>query len=174
MEVGITETREKTRRWYDPADILALDATYNLIYGERGNGKTFSICHLILDAYLSEGLPSAYVRRLDEMIKQGNLETLFSDPEHIKFIEEKSEGKWNFVKYQFHGFYLQKRDPNNNVLLAKDSKPFCRTYALSTSETTKGADRRPTPPEVLDCRPCGRVSAGPGPRARRRRRLRRA
>ena len=141
MEVGITETREKTRRWYDPADILALDATYNLIYGERGNGKTFSICHLILDAYLSEGLPSAYVRRLDEMIKQGNLETLFSDPEHIKFIEEKSEGKWNFVKYQFHGFYLQKRDPNNNILLAKDTRPFCRTYALSTSETTKGADR---------------------------------
>ena len=64
---------ELQRRWYDPSDILALDATYNLIYGERGNGKTFAICHLILKAYFEEGLPSAYVRRLDEMIKQGNI-----------------------------------------------------------------------------------------------------
>lgn len=141
MQSGTTENVKLDRRWYDPSDILALDATYNLIYGERGNGKTFSICHLILDAYLSEGLPSAYVRRLDEMIKQGNLETLFSAPEHLKFIEEKTEGKYNFVKYQFHGFYLQKRDPVTNALLAKDPTPFCRTYALSTSETTKGADR---------------------------------
>ena len=139
MAKDTTETIATDRRWYDPADILALDATYNLIYGERGNGKTFSICRLIIDAYLDEDLPSAYVRRLDEMIKQGNLETLFAP--HIPHIEEKTDGKWNFVKYQFHGFWLQKRDPNTGVLLEKDKNPFCRTYALSTSETTKGADR---------------------------------
>lgn len=134
-----TETIATDRRWYDPADILALDATYNLIYGERGNGKTYSICRLIIDAYLDEDLPSAYIRRLDEMIKQGNLETLFTP--HIPYITEKTGGKWNFIKYQFHGFWLQKRDPNTGVLLEKDKQPFCRTYALSTSETTKGADR---------------------------------
>lgn len=141
MAAEITEARETTRRWYDVSDILALDATYNLIYGERGNGKTFAVCRLILQAYFDEGLPSAYVRRLEEMVKQGNLETLFSDPNHIKYIEERSEGKYNYVKYQFHGFYLQKRDPITGALLAKDQQPFCRTYALSTSETTKGADR---------------------------------
>lgn len=137
----ITEKLEPERRWYDPSDILALDATYNLIYGERGNGKTFAICRLILKAYFDEGLPSAYIRRLEEMVKQGNLETLFSDPNHLKYIEERSEGKYNFVKYQFHGFYLQKRDPITGALLAKDQQPFCRTYAISTNETTKGADR---------------------------------
>lgn len=139
MSKDTTETISTDRRWYDLSDILALDATYNLIYGERGNGKTYSICRLIIDAYLDVDLPSAYVRRLDEMIKQGNLETLFAP--HIPHIEEKTEGKWNFVKYQFHGFWLQKRDPNTGVLLEKDKQPFCRTYALSTSETTKGADR---------------------------------
>lgn len=139
MAKDTTETISTDRRWYDPADILALDATYNLIYGERGNGKTYSICRLIVDAYIDEDLPSAYIRRLDEMIKQGNLETLFNP--HVPYITEKTGGKWNFVKYQFHGFWLQKRDPNTGVLLEKDKKPFCRTYALSTSETTKGADR---------------------------------
>lgn len=141
MAKDTTETVATDRRWYDPDDILALDATYNLIYGERGNGKTFAICHLILEAYFDEDLPSAYVRRLDEMIKASNIETLFNDEHHIQYIIEKSEGKYNFVKYQFHGFYLQKRDPNTGVLLEKDQKPFCRTYALSTAETIKGADR---------------------------------
>lgn len=141
MAKDTTETVSTDRRWYDPADILALDATYNLIYGERGNGKTFAICHLILEAYFDENLPSAYVRRLDEMIKVSNIETLFNDEHHIQYIIEKSEGKYNFVKYQFHGFWLQKRDPITGVLLEKDKQPFCRTYALSTSETTKGADR---------------------------------
>lgn len=136
-----TEHVVQSRRWYDPADILALDATYNLIYGERGNGKTFSICHLILQAYFDEGLPSAYIRRLDEMIKQGNIETLFSDENHLKYIEEKSEGKYNFVSYRNHAFTLQCRNINTGAVIRRDTKPFCRTYALSTAETTKGADR---------------------------------
>ena len=98
MQSGTTENVKLDRRSYDPSDILALDATYNLIYGERGNGKTFSICHLILDAYLSEGLPSAYVRRLDEMIKQGNLETLFSAPEHLFCIHPPHNSKFEMYK----------------------------------------------------------------------------
>ena len=141
MGTEITETLEDQRRFYDPADILALDATYNLIYGERGNGKTFAVCHLILKAYFEEHLPSAYIRRLDEMIKQGNIEKLFSDPHHLKYIEEMSGGEWNYVKYQFHGFYLQKRDPISHALIKRDVEPFCRTYAISTEETAKGADR---------------------------------
>lgn len=137
----ITDKVESSRRWYSLDDILALDATYNIIYGERGNGKTFAVCHKILEAYFDEGLPSAYIRRLDEMIKQGNLETLFSDPNHIKYIEERSGGKYNSVRYFQHAFVLQKRDPDTNALLERDKQPFCRTYALSTCETIKGADR---------------------------------
>lgn len=141
MITDITPTIEETRRFYSPDDILALDCTYNIIYGERGNGKTFALCHLILKAYFEEGLPSAYIRRLDEMIKQGNLETLFSDPHHIEYIEKMSNGKYNSVKYFQHAFTLQKRDPENNALLERDKQPFCRTYSISTAETTKGADR---------------------------------
>lgn len=141
MKGDTTETKDIKRRWYDPSDILALDATYNIIYGERGNGKTFAICHLILQAYIEEQLPSAYIRRLDEMIKQGNIETLFSDPEHLKYIEERSEGAYNYVSYRNHAFTLQLRDPESGTLLKRDKQPFCRTYAISTNETTKGADR---------------------------------
>ena len=73
MIADITPTVQEGRRYYDVSEILALGATYNIIFGERGNGKTFAVCRLIVDAYLDEQLPSAYIRRLDEMIKQENL-----------------------------------------------------------------------------------------------------
>lgn len=139
MTADTTPTVQEGRRYYDPSEILALGATYNVIYGERGNGKTFSICRLIVDAYLDEQLPSAYIRRLDEMIKQGNLETLF-DP-HCEYIEQKTNGKWNYIQYRNHSFTLQKRNPETNALIERDKQPFCRTYAISTNETTKGPDR---------------------------------
>ena len=74
--------------YYDISAIDALDAVYNLIYGKRSNGKTFAVCRKIIDAYLDEGLPSAYLRRRDEMIKPKNLEMLFSP--HIPYIIEKT------------------------------------------------------------------------------------
>lgn len=117
---------------------MSKDKKYNFIYGERSSGKTEIMYRLIIDDYIDEDLPSAYILRHDEMIKQGNFETLFNP--HISYIIEKTGGKWNFVKYQFHAFWLQKRDPNTGVLLEKDKKPFCRTYTLSTPETTKSID----------------------------------
>lgn len=139
MTADTTPTVQEGRRYYDPSEILALGATYNIIFGERGNGKTFSVCRLIIDAYLDEQLPSAYIRRLDEMIKQGNLETLFEP--HREYIEQKTGGRWNYIQYRNHAFTLQKRDPESNALIERDKQPFCRTYAISTNETTKGPDR---------------------------------
>lgn len=123
-------------QYYDISGIDALDAVYNLIYGKRSNGKTFAVCRKIIDAYLDEDLPSAYLRRLDEMIKPKNLSELF-DP-HIPYIIEKTEGKYNSILYRSNGFYLCCYD--GDIKISQDKKPFCRTYAINTAETTKGQD----------------------------------
>ena len=122
--------------YYSSKGIDALDATYNLIYGKRSNGKTFAICRKILDAYFDEDLPSAYIRRLDEMIKPKNLEALFNP--HLDYIIEKTEGQYNAIQYRSNGFYLCCYD--GDLKIAQDKKPFCRTYAINTAETTKGQD----------------------------------
>jgi len=125
--------------YYDSSSIDALDATYNLIYGQRSNGKTFRICRKILDAYLDpdKKLPSAYIRRLDEMIKPSNMQTLFNP--HIEYIKEASNGKYNAVFYRSHAFYLCTYNEDGQKIL-QDHEPFCRTYAVNTAETTKGQD----------------------------------
>lgn len=122
--------------FYDISGIDAQDAVYNLIYGKRSNGKTFAVCRKIIDAYLDEGKPSAYIRRLDEMIKPKNIERLFNP--HLEYIKEKTEGKYNSIFYRSNSFYLCCYE--DDLKIAQDKEPFCRTYAINTAETTKGQD----------------------------------
>lgn len=123
-------------QYYNYDKIDALNATYNLIYGQRGNGKTYGACRKIIKSYVKEGKPSAYIRRLDEMIKPMNIQSLF-DPQ-LPFIEKITENEYNSVIYRSHGYYLAQFQ--DGVKIKQDNKPFCRTYAINTTETTKGQD----------------------------------
>lgn len=95
----------------------------------------------IADAYLDEGLPSAYLRRLDEQIKPTYISFLF-DP-LSKYIETKTGGKWNGFEYRIRAFYLvrmEQQEDGTVKRIAKDSKPLCRVYSISGHDTSKGAD----------------------------------
>lgn len=133
-------------KYYDIEPIDSLDATYNLIYGPRGNGKTWKLCRKIVDAYLDEQLPSAYLRRLDEMLKPKNIQELFSP--HADYIRERTDGKYNAVFYRSNAFFLC--NYTDGVKIGQDTKPFCRTYAINTAETTKGQDAGPVKYVVYD------------------------
>lgn len=127
--------------YYSYHNIDKLDATYNLIIGQRSNGKTFGWCRKAIDAYIDDSLPSAYIRRLDEQIRPTNISNLFSP--HSDYIKERTNGKYNAVVYRLHAFYLaryEKTVTGGEKKVAQDQNPFCRTYAINTAETTKGAD----------------------------------
>ena len=127
--------------YYDYTAIMAIPAIYRVIIGQRSNGKTYGWAKMAMDHYLDDGLPSAYVRRMDEMIKPKNIGNLF-DPQ-IDYIREKTNGDYNSIEYRANGWYLTRVEQNSAgawVRVAKDVRPFCRSYAISTMETTKGAD----------------------------------
>lgn len=127
--------------YYDYSAIMDVDAIYRVIIGQRSNGKTYGWARQCLKHYFDDGLPSAYIRRMDEMIKPKNIQSLF-DP-HLDFIAEATNGNYNGVEYRTNGWYLIRRERNAAGAwerVAKDLQPFCRSYAISTIETTKGAD----------------------------------
>ncbi len=133
---------EKNTRYYDGTDIMAIDAVYRMIIGQRTNGKTYFWCKQAIEHYFSDGLPSAYVRRLDEQLKPKLLQTLF-DPQ-IDLIKELSGGDYNAVTYRGNAFYLIRREQTargKREIVARDPKPFCMTFAVNTWENAKGADR---------------------------------
>lgn len=133
---------DEESRFYSFNKIMKIPAAYRIIIGKRSNGKTYGWGRMCVDHYIDDGLPSAYIRRLDTQITTGNIETLFNP--HIKHIEKKTEGKWNGVVYRSSAFYFCRYAENkagNLVKTAQDTTPFCRCFAINTWETTKGADR---------------------------------
>lgn len=125
------------QKYYNLKQILKYKALYNVIIGQRSNGKTFSVLRLVLDGFIDTGTPSAYIRRLDSEIKKSEVEHLL-DP-HREYIEKRTKGKYNDFVYKSKVFYLCKRDENGDILATSDPVLYC--FALSLSTKSKGQDR---------------------------------
>lgn len=127
--------------FYSYADIDKLDAVYNLVIGQRSNGKTYGMLKKILDGYIDDKIPSAYVRREKEEIVKGNVGFIFDVLSG--YISERTKDKYNGITYISHAWYLCKfatDQSGEEKKIAQDRTPFCRAYAISTADKTKGAD----------------------------------
>lgn len=121
--------------YYSLKRIHKYDAVYNVVIGQRSNGKTFAWKELCLDNYVRSGEKGAYIRRFDEEIKPANLSQLFE----VHDIETITKGQYNSTTYKTKSFYLCWKE--DGKIVAIDDEPFCNCYALNTWETAKGADR---------------------------------
>lgn len=125
--------------YYSLDNILKENALYNIIYGQRANGKTYSVVHLMIKHYCETGVPSAYIRRLDSELVTWELETL-AQP-HKEFISEWTNDKYNTILYKKRRFYLAHFDKETCEYDLIDNEPCIYCYALSMSQKAKGADR---------------------------------
>lgn len=124
-------------KYYSLSNILKKKALYNIIFGQRSNGKTYSVIDLMLKTFLKDGYPSAYIRRLDSEIIPAEIFRLLSP--HIDTIKKYSHGKYNDYIYKSRVFYLVERDPNGEIINISEPCIYC--FALSMSSKAKGADR---------------------------------
>lgn len=125
----------ESNEYYSLTRIHKYKAVYNVIIGQRSNGKTYAWKELCIDNYLKNGTKGAYIRRFDEEIKPKNLGQLFD----VHEIYERSDHKWNAFTYKSGSFYMCNKDEGS--VLNCDTEPFCNCYALNTWETSKGADK---------------------------------
>lgn len=123
--------------YYSLKNILKVNAPYNMIIGERSNGKTFSVVRYAIDTYLDKGLCFAYMRRLKDSFTGRKLAKLFRP--HQSYISQRTDGEYNDVYYYSREFYFCKRNEKGEIEY-KAPLPFGYGCALSTWETDKGAD----------------------------------
>ena len=69
--------KEKIKYW-SIYPILSKDAQYNVIFGERSNGKTYGTLEYCIDQYFKDGSEFAYIRRWDEDLVGKKGESLFN------------------------------------------------------------------------------------------------
>ena len=122
--------------YYNTQKIDKKNATYNVIFGERSNGKTYALLLKSIKAYFKNGSQFAYVRRWKEDITGRRAQRLFSGVNDNQEISKLSHGKFTGVHYWAGKFYLCNYDENGKVIYG-DNDVIGFTFALSDGEHDK-------------------------------------
>lgn len=125
----------KKPRFYSLRAILSKNAQYNVIIGERSNGKTYACLEYGIKEYFRTGNQMAIVRRFREDFTGRRGATMFDALVANGVIEKASKGAWDSIYYFSSRWYLCKHDEKGNRI--KDENPFCYGFSLSQAEHDK-------------------------------------
>lgn len=135
------EKKEKPKekmKFYSLKNILSKNADYNIIFGERSNGKTYAALEYGIKRFVESGYTeqTAILRRWKEDLKGKRAETLYKSLEANGRIAELTGGKFTEV-YYFNGkWYLSNYDSEIQKHVPY-TKPLAFSFALSEMEHDK-------------------------------------
>ena len=124
--------------FYRLDNILSHNADYNMIYGERSNGKTTAVLEYALDDHIKSNYVHqlAIVRRWEEDFKGKNGQQMFENIVHLGWVEKKTRGLYNSIYYYSQRWYLAKYDDMGNKV-AQAEAPFAMGFAITSEEHYK-------------------------------------
>lgn len=122
--------------YYNTDKIDVKKATYNVIFGERSNGKTYALLHKVVKHYIQKGAQFAYVRRWKEDITGRRAARLFSGLNDNDVVNELTNGEFTGVHYWAGKFYLCRYDDAGKAIYS-DADIIGYTFSLSDGEHDK-------------------------------------
>lgn len=125
-------------KYYSLTNILSHKADYNMIYGERSNGKTTAVLRYALEDYIKSGYVNqlAIVRRWEEDYKGKNGQQMFDSIIKLGWVEMLTKGDYNSIYYYSQRWYLCKYDETGEKL-AQTPEPFALGFAITSEEHYK-------------------------------------
>ncbi len=123
-------------KYYNCAKIDKCKATYNVIFGERSNGKTYRMLLKGLENYFKDGSQLGYVRRWKEDITGRRASRLYSGINENGVVKHLSKGEFDGVHYYAGKFYLCNYNEAGKAIYS-DSHVIAFTFALSDGEHDK-------------------------------------
>ena len=136
--MSLLKRKKHTPKYYSLDNILSKNADYNIIFGERSNGKTYAALKYGIERYIKTGEQMAYIRRWREDLRGKRAENLFANHVANGLIEELTDGKFNEVFYLSNKWFLSYYDKDKNKRYP-DSTPFCFGFCLSEQEHEKSS-----------------------------------
>lgn len=123
-------------KYYSLKNILEKHARYNVIFGERSNGKTYAVLEYGIRQYVENHKQMAIVRRYDLDFQGKRGATMFDNLVTQGKIIEMTGGQWSGVTYYSGRWYLSRRDEDlgKNVL---DETPLAYAFSLASMEHDK-------------------------------------
>ena len=119
---------------YNLDKIDSIGADYNIIYGERSNGKSYQVKHKkAIEKYLKTGKRFILLRRWKEEITTEKIEQYFQDVD----VEKLTSGKYNTIVYYRKTLYLGNYDIEDGKTTRGEKIGY--VIALSTEQNYAGA-----------------------------------
>ena len=124
------------KKYYSLDKILEANAQWDMIIGERSNGKSHAVKeYVIKNVYNGKGT-FVFLRRLDSDVKTSNVNSYFCDID----IGKLTNGRWNGVKYWQGRFYFIKSEydfETDKVNEEKSPEAIGYAMALNVAERYK-------------------------------------
>lgn len=110
------------------------NSIYNVIFGERSNGKTYSVLKYGLERYVKHGEQLAIVRRwADDLVGKRGL-TLYDNLVANHEVSRLTGGEWTGIYYYASRWYLCRYEGDKRV---NSDTPIAYGFSLSTMEHDK-------------------------------------
>lgn len=114
--------------------ILSHKAQYNVIVGERSNGKTFAALEYGIQQYAAYGKQTAIVRRWTEDISGKRGSTMFDGLVAADVVKRETKGEWTGVYYYASKWYFCRYEDDKRI---QSEEPFAYGFAISAMEHDK-------------------------------------
>lgn len=123
-------------KYYSVKKILGEKADYNIVIGERSNGKTYSLLSLMIQNFVNNGVESVYLRRWKEDITGKRAESIFNAIVSNGLVSKLTAQKYDNIVYYRGKYYLAKYDSTKKTMISM-KQPFCHAMCLSDNEHDK-------------------------------------
>ena len=123
-------------KYYSTEKIDKKNATYNVIFGERSNGKTYCLLLKGVKEYIKTGKQLAYVRRWKEDITGRRGSRLYAGLIENGEIEKVTDGEFKGVHYYAGKFYLCNYNESGKAVYS-DQDVIAYAFSLSDGEHDK-------------------------------------
>lgn len=133
--------------YYSLKKIDSKNALYNIIIGQRSNGKTYSVIEKAIKAYFKTGARCAYLRRFKEDLTPRNIGELLTP--HMDTISKLSKGRFNSIRYYNREFTFVLRNEKGEIIDTAETS-IIKCFSLNTWESAKGADNGFFPMVIFD------------------------
>lgn len=125
-------------KYYSLDRILEHHADYNIIYGERSNGKTTAVLRYGLADHVKSGYQHqmAIVRRWEEDFKGKNGQQMFEGVVALGWVSELTDDRWNSIYYYGQRWFLCSYDDEGKRQDIAE-QPFALAFSIGSEEHYK-------------------------------------
>ena len=124
---------------YSLQPILALGAHYNMIFGERSNGKTYAALEYAIRLFATMGFQTAIIRRMNEDFISKRAASYFNPLVKNTVVSKYTDGEYTDIYYYAGRWYFARYEENVRGVTKRiiNEKPFAYAFALSQMEHEK-------------------------------------